>query len=139
MAIKIPSYSPGTLVQARGRNWVVLPANEDNVVRLRPVDGSDAAIREGCVYESTEFHLGNIGVLVSSSGLSSGVVSGMHSASTHAYVNPYRHVYANPYRHAYTDACAHPHTDTHAYPYTDTHPGAQGLESGGGNRALGGL
>ena len=110
---------------------------------------------EWCVYESTEFHLGNIGVLVSSSGLSSGVVSGMHSASTHAYVNPYRHVYANPYRHAYTDACAHPHTDTHAYPYTDTHayphtdthahsytdthPGAQGLESGGGNRALGGL
>ena len=41
MVIKTPSYSPGTLVQARGRNWVVLPADEDNVVRLRPVDGSD--------------------------------------------------------------------------------------------------
>ncbi len=41
MVIKTSSYTPGALVQARGRNWVVLPADEDNVVRLRPVDGSD--------------------------------------------------------------------------------------------------
>ncbi|MBJ27853.1 MAG: helicase SNF2, partial [Chloroflexi bacterium] len=42
MANKLQSPSPGTLVQARGRNWIVLPADEENVVRLRPVDGSDA-------------------------------------------------------------------------------------------------
>ena len=41
MVIKIPSYSPGALVQTRGRNWVVLPADDEDVVRLRPVDGSD--------------------------------------------------------------------------------------------------
>ena len=36
------SYAPGALVRARGRDWVVLPADERDVVRLRPVDGSDA-------------------------------------------------------------------------------------------------
>ena len=41
MVIKTPSYSPGSLVQARDRNWVVLPADEEDVVVLRPVDGSD--------------------------------------------------------------------------------------------------
>ena len=41
MVIKTPSYSPGSLVQARDRNWVVLPADEEDVVILRPVDGSD--------------------------------------------------------------------------------------------------
>ena len=30
------------LVRARGRDWVVLPPDESDVVRLRPVDGSDA-------------------------------------------------------------------------------------------------
>ena len=30
------------MVRARGRDWVVLPPDESDVVRLRPVDGSDA-------------------------------------------------------------------------------------------------
>ena len=34
-------YLPGSLVRARGRDWVVVPADEEDVVRLRPVDGSD--------------------------------------------------------------------------------------------------
>src|SRR5262249_30078628 len=32
---------PGSLVQARGRDWVVLPAEEPDVVRLRPLTGRD--------------------------------------------------------------------------------------------------
>ena len=32
----------GLLVSARGRDWVVLPPDVPDVVRLRPVDGSDA-------------------------------------------------------------------------------------------------
>ena len=35
-------YVPGALVHARSRDWVVLPPDEPDVVRLRPVDGSDA-------------------------------------------------------------------------------------------------
>ena len=35
-------YTPGALVNARGRDWVVLPPEEPDVVRLRPVDGSEA-------------------------------------------------------------------------------------------------
>lgn len=35
-------YLPGALVHARSRDWVVLPPEEPDVVRLRPVDGSDA-------------------------------------------------------------------------------------------------
>ena len=38
------NYPPGVLVNARGRNWVVLPPEEDDVVRLRPVDGSDSEV-----------------------------------------------------------------------------------------------
>lgn len=34
-------YAPGALVRARGRDWVVMPADEQNVLRLRPVDGAD--------------------------------------------------------------------------------------------------
>jgi superfamily II DNA or RNA helicase len=34
-------YTPGALVRARGRDWVVIPADDHGVVRLRPVDGSD--------------------------------------------------------------------------------------------------
>lgn len=36
-----PTYLPGALVRARSRDWVVLPADEADVVRIRPVDGSD--------------------------------------------------------------------------------------------------
>ena len=35
-------YTPGALVNARGRDWVVLPPDVPDVVRLRPVDGSEA-------------------------------------------------------------------------------------------------
>ena len=35
-------YAPGALVRARGRDWVVLPPEEPDVVRLRPIDGSEA-------------------------------------------------------------------------------------------------
>ncbi len=41
MALK-NKWDPGRLVSARGRDWVVLPPDEPDVVRLRPVDGSDA-------------------------------------------------------------------------------------------------
>ncbi len=34
-------YAPGALVCDRGRDWVVIPADDDDVVRLRPIDGSD--------------------------------------------------------------------------------------------------
>ena len=36
------TYTPGSLVRARGRDWVVLVPDEPDVVRLRPVDGPDA-------------------------------------------------------------------------------------------------
>ena len=35
-------WTPGGLVRARSRDWVVLPPDEPDVVRLRPVDGSDS-------------------------------------------------------------------------------------------------
>ena len=34
-------FTPGALVSARGRDWVVLPPEEPEVMRLRPVDGMD--------------------------------------------------------------------------------------------------
>jgi len=34
-------YPPGSLVRARGRDWVAIPSDEEDVVRLRPVDGAD--------------------------------------------------------------------------------------------------
>jgi hypothetical protein len=33
------TYSPGALVRARGRDWVVMTPDEADVIRLRPVDG----------------------------------------------------------------------------------------------------
>ncbi len=35
-------WRQGALVRARERLWVVLPDDEDDVIRLRPIDGSDA-------------------------------------------------------------------------------------------------
>lgn len=35
------SYAPGTLVSARGREWVVLPDSSDDFLVLRPLGGSD--------------------------------------------------------------------------------------------------
>ena len=40
--IRASAYTPGSLVSARGRDWVVLVPDEPDVVRLRPVDGPDA-------------------------------------------------------------------------------------------------
>ena len=34
------NLAPGTLVRARQRDWVVLPQTTEEVVRLRPVDGT---------------------------------------------------------------------------------------------------
>jgi len=35
------SYAPGALVQARGREWVVLPGSSDDLVLVRPLGGTD--------------------------------------------------------------------------------------------------
>ena len=35
-------FLPGSLVRARNRDWIALPAIEENVLRLRPVDGSES-------------------------------------------------------------------------------------------------
>ncbi|ABK44517.1 helicase domain protein [Magnetococcus marinus MC-1] len=34
-------FQPGSLVRARGREWVVLPENREQVLRLRPLGGSE--------------------------------------------------------------------------------------------------
>ena len=41
MTIDAKHFPPGSLVAARGRDWVVLPSDEPELVRLRPVDGVD--------------------------------------------------------------------------------------------------
>ena len=38
------TYAVGSLVHARGRDWVVLPDSSDDVVRIRPLGGTDAEI-----------------------------------------------------------------------------------------------
>ena len=35
------TYNPGALVTARGRQWVVLPPEDEGIIRLRPVDGTE--------------------------------------------------------------------------------------------------
>lgn len=35
-------FSPGDLVEARGREWVVLPSPDDDVLNVRPLSGSEA-------------------------------------------------------------------------------------------------
>lgn len=35
------TYTPGSLVTARGREWVVLPDSEPDLLVLRPLGGSD--------------------------------------------------------------------------------------------------
>ena len=35
-----PEFAPGTLVRTRGRDWVVLPEQEPEVLRLRPLSGT---------------------------------------------------------------------------------------------------
>src|SRR6202453_4303876 len=38
------AYAPGSLVAARGREWVVLPDSDDELLVLRPLGGSDDEI-----------------------------------------------------------------------------------------------
>lgn len=40
----MPTYASGTLVRARGREWVVLPESTDDFLVLRPLAGGDADI-----------------------------------------------------------------------------------------------
>ncbi|KKL15168.1 hypothetical protein LCGC14_2508310, partial [marine sediment metagenome] len=35
------TYSVGSLVKARGREWVVLPESSEQLLKLRPLGGSD--------------------------------------------------------------------------------------------------
>lgn len=41
MAFIAEPFQPGNLVRARGREWVVLPESRNQVLRLRPLNGSD--------------------------------------------------------------------------------------------------
>lgn len=36
-----PHFTPGTLVKARGRDWVVLPDSTDDILMVRPIGGLD--------------------------------------------------------------------------------------------------
>ena len=36
------NFSPGDLVRARGREWVVLPSSVDNLLTIRPLSGADS-------------------------------------------------------------------------------------------------
>ena len=36
------TWTPGSLVSARGRNWVVIPSTDDDITLLRPLHGSDS-------------------------------------------------------------------------------------------------
>jgi superfamily II DNA or RNA helicase len=38
----VPRFSPGNLVKARGREWVVLPGSDSDKLNLRPLSGSEA-------------------------------------------------------------------------------------------------
>ena len=37
-------YKPGSLVSARNRDWVVLPSNDEKLVLLKPLGGSEEEI-----------------------------------------------------------------------------------------------
>jgi hypothetical protein len=37
-------YSPGNLISVRNRDWVVIGKEDNNVLRIRPVDGSDEEV-----------------------------------------------------------------------------------------------
>src|SRR5260370_36329041 len=38
-------FSPGDLVYARGREWVALPSPDEEILRLRPLSGSEADLQ----------------------------------------------------------------------------------------------
>lgn len=35
------NYQPGTLVRARGRNWIVMPSSDSDILMIKPLDGGD--------------------------------------------------------------------------------------------------
>src|SRR5438270_13688136 len=39
--LSAPRFAPGSLVRARNRDWVVLPSDDDDMLRLRPLGGTD--------------------------------------------------------------------------------------------------
>ena len=41
-AVERPNYQVGSLVSARGREWVVLPSDDPDVLRLRPLGGTES-------------------------------------------------------------------------------------------------
>lgn len=38
------TYSPGSIVACRDRTWVVLPSDFSDIIRLRPLAGSESEI-----------------------------------------------------------------------------------------------
>ena len=44
-----PAFTPGSLVHARGREWIVLSGSDGAVLRLRPVTGSEEDITRVCL------------------------------------------------------------------------------------------
>lgn len=40
----VTTFTPGNLVRARGREWIVLPGGSEDVLRLRPLSGSEEEI-----------------------------------------------------------------------------------------------
>jgi superfamily II DNA or RNA helicase len=45
MTEAILSFSPGSLVRARGREWIVLPNAAENLLRLRPLSGAESDVQ----------------------------------------------------------------------------------------------
>ena len=45
MSAQALSFSPGSLVRARGREWIVLPGQDAPLLRLRPLSGSEADVQ----------------------------------------------------------------------------------------------
>ncbi len=42
------AFTPGDLVRARGREWVVLPSSEPDMLRLRPLSGGEGGVQILC-------------------------------------------------------------------------------------------
>ncbi len=45
MTAPVLFFSPGSLVRARGREWIVLPGAAENVLRLRPLSGAEGDVQ----------------------------------------------------------------------------------------------
>src|ERR1700731_536981 len=45
MTAPVLFFSPGSLVRARGREWIVLPGAAKNVLRLRPLSGAEGDVQ----------------------------------------------------------------------------------------------